>query len=171
MSVTLGYSLPIPHRQSVRQIFLRRRTAYSVRQAAALLRLSLDEARAWVESGQLHVDTRRRRKRDDLRGRAFVTWKSLASAALLRWNVMQIHEALGAAANGVLPRLLRPVELKCLRLPEYQVRLLQLLAENEGVSLDEFVFMGLLHLETQGSPEDIEKLLPGYTEAIAFPDV
>src|SRR5688500_4588096 len=114
--------LPPTHREAIREIFLRRRREYPMREAASLLRLNLGEALAWVESGQLHVEHRRKRKQLGGPRQSLVKWNDLASAALLRWTVMQVHEALGQEANRVLPRLLRPVELKSLRLPEYQVR-------------------------------------------------
>ena len=142
-----------------------------MREAASLLRLNLGEALAWVESGQLHVEHRRKRRQLGGPRQAMVKWNDLASAALLRWNVMQVHEALGHEANRVLPRLLRPVELKALRLPEYQVRLLETLAQDQGVSVDEYVYEALLHLETAGNPEELEKLLPGFREAMEFPGV
>ena len=142
-----------------------------MREAANLLRLNLGETLAWVESGQLHVERRRKRKQLGGARHEMVKWNDLASAAMLRWNVMQIHDALGEDANRVLPRLLRPVELKTIRLPEYQVRMLETLAQDAGVSVDEFVFASLLALETAGSPDEIEKLLPGFKEAMAFPDV
>jgi hypothetical protein len=47
-------------------------------------------------------------------------WSEL-SAAMLRWSILQIQDALGSEANAVLPRLFRPAELKKVRLPEYQV--------------------------------------------------
>lgn len=142
-----------------------------MKEAASLLRLNLGEALAWVESGQLHVEVRRKRKQLGGARHSLVKWNELASAAMVRWNIMQIHEALGEDANRVLPRLLRPVTLKSLRLPEYQVRLLETLAQDSGVSVDEYVFTALLNLETAGDPDEIEKLLPGFKDAIEFPHV
>jgi hypothetical protein len=162
-------SLPPTHRIAIRKIFLQRRIEYPLHEAASLLRLNMGEVLAWVDSGQLHVERRPKRKQLGNRRHALVKWCDLASAALLRWNVMQIHDALGAEANSVLPRLLRPVELKSLRLPEYQVRLLQTLAQDAGVTVDEFLFNALLSLEGVGTPDEIEVLLPGYKEALEFP--
>jgi hypothetical protein len=142
-----------------------------MREAADLLRLNMGEALRWVEDGQLHAVFRKKRKQLGGARQAMVTWNDLASAALLRWNVMQVHEALGAEANRVLPRLLRPVEMKSLRLPEYLVRLLETLAQDEGVSLDEYVFTMLMDLESYADPDEMERLLPGFKEAIQFPDV
>jgi hypothetical protein len=54
------------------------------------------------------------------------------------------------------------VELKALRLPEYQVRLLETLAQDQGVSVDEYVYEALLHLERQSVTASAETLaLPG----------
>jgi len=90
---------------------------------------------------------------------------------MLRWTVMEIHDALGEAANTTLPRLLWPVELKGVRLPEYLIRLLELLAERQRTTVEEYVYTSLLGLETEMSAEEIERLLPGFGEAMRFPDV
>ncbi|HEX8617675.1 MAG TPA: hypothetical protein VF911_08850 [Thermoanaerobaculia bacterium] len=167
MSVKPDCNLLPSDRKAIRAIFLARRTAYPMRDAANLLRLSMADALAWAESGQLHVAPARTREQ---LVNALVTWRDLASAALLRWNVMQINEALAGEADRVLPRLLRLAELRSVQLPEYQVRLLEAVARDAGVSVDELVFTALLDLETTGSPDEIENLLPGYKEAITFPD-
>ncbi|HYK04024.1 MAG TPA: hypothetical protein VE974_19880 [Thermoanaerobaculia bacterium] len=169
--MTNSRPLPPTHRDAIREIFLRRRIEYSTKDVARLLRLNLGEVLAMIESGELHADVRRKRKQLGGPRLAWITWNELASTALLRWTVVQVHDALGKQANRVLPRLLRPVALKSLRLPEYQVRLLETLAREAGVSLEEFVFTSLVNLETFGTPEEIERLLPGYIEAIRFPDV
>jgi hypothetical protein len=61
--------------------------------------------------------------------------------------------------------------LKEIRLPEYQVRLLETLAKHAKVSVEEYVFNALLDLEVAGDPDEIETLLPGFKEAMAFPNV
>lgn len=158
------------HRAAIREIFLRRRTEYTAQDAARLLRLTLGELYSCMESGRL--DVQRRRKRKQLGGprRALVTWQELASAATVRWTVVQIHDALGDEANRVLPRLLRPVELKSLRLPEYQVRLLEELARNQGVTVEEYLYDAMLDLEVAGDPDTIESLVPGFAAAMRFPE-
>lgn len=171
IGVTRSRRLPPTHREAIREIFLRRRIEYPLHEAASLLRLNLGETLAWIENGQLHVERKKKRRQLGKRLHSLVKWSDLASAAMLRWNVMQIHDALGSEANRVLPRLLRPVEMKRLRLPEYQVRLLETLAQDAGVSMEEYLFESLLHLETVLSPEELERLLPGFTEAMRFPDV
>jgi hypothetical protein len=116
-------------------------------------------------------DIERRKRRKQLGGRrnALATWKELASAAMLRWTVMEIHDALGKEADTTLPRLLRPVEVKGVRLPEYQIRLLETLAQRDGVSVEAYLYTSLLALETAASAEEIERLLPGFREAVTFP--
>jgi hypothetical protein len=49
--------------------------------------------------------------------------------------------------------------------------LLETLAQNAGVDLNEYIYGALLGLEVAADPETMEKLLPGFTEAIRFPDV
>lgn len=123
-----------------------------------------------IETGVLAVELRRKRRQLGGPRHALVPWNELASAAMLRWTVMQIHDALGKEANRALPSLLRPVELKAVRLPEYQVRLLETLAQHAGVSVEAYVYGALLSLETAASPDELETLLPGFKEAIRFPD-
>lgn len=159
------------HREAIREIFLRRRFEYSAREAARLLRLTLGEFLAWQEVGQLNVVRRRKRKQLGGPRHPMVSWQELASAAMLRWTVMEIHDALGKDADRVMPRLLRPSELKAVRLPEYQLRLLEELARRAGVTVEEYLYEALLDLETSHPAEEIEKLLPGFTDAMKFPDV
>jgi hypothetical protein len=162
--------LPPTHREAIREIFLRRRTEYTTRDAARLLRMTLGEFLALVTSGVLDAQVRRKKKQLGGPRQAMVRWSELASAAMLRWTIVQIHDALGKEANRVLPSLLRPVELKSVRLPEYQVRLLETLARNAGVTVEEYVYTSLLSLEAAESVEALERLLPGFHEAITFPN-
>lgn len=163
--------LPPTHREAIREIFLKRRAEYTTSQAANLLRIGLGELLGLIENGTLHADVKRKRRQLGGPRHALMPWSELASAAMLRWTVLQIHDALGSAANDVLPRLFRPAELKAVRLPEYQLRLLETLAQNAGVSLEEYIYSALLVVEVAAEPEVMEKLLPGFTEAIRFPDV
>jgi hypothetical protein len=163
--------LPPTHREAIREIFLKRRSEYTTREAASLLRLGLGELIAWIENGTLHVESKRKRKQLGGPRHSLVPWKELASAAMLRWTVLQIHDALGSEANGVLPRLFRPAELKAVRLPEYQIRLLETLAQNKGVSLEQYICDALQAIEVAADPDTMEKLLPGFKEAVMFPDV
>ena len=98
-----------------------------------------------------------------------MTWQELASAAMLRWTPVQIHVALGEHANSILPSLFRPVELKGVRLPAYQLRLLEVLAQRENVSVEEYLYTALLGLETAISAEESEQLIPGLHDALTFP--
>lgn len=163
--------LPPTHREAIREIFLRRRSEYTTQQAAQLLRMTLGDFLAMISEGILDVQVRRKRRQLGGPRHALVSWNELASAAMLRWTVMQIHDALGKEANRTLPSLLRPVELKAVRLPAYQVRLLETLAQNAGVSVEQYVYTSLLGLEVAASPETLEQMLPGFTAAIQFPNV
>lgn len=147
------------HRAAIREIFLRPRNQYAAHDAARLLHLTVTELFSWTDSGCLAVRGRR----------SLVSWQELASAATLRWTVMQIHDALGDDADRILPRLLRPIELKFLRLPEYLVRLLERLAANEGVTAEEYLYATMLELEVARDPGVLESLLPGFIEATRFP--
>lgn len=163
-------SLPPTHREAIRAIFLKRRREYTTRDAANLLRLNVGELLALIESGMLHAE--RKRKRRQLGGRRYVlvSWEELASAAMLRWTVMQIADALGKDVDRALPRLLHPVQLDGVRLPRYQIELIERLANNRGVTVEEFIYTALLGVETAQSHAEIERVLPGFTEAIQFPN-
>jgi len=132
--------------------------------------MTLGDFLALIKSSVLDVQIRRKRKQLGGLRHALIRWNELASAAMLRWTVVQIHDALGKEANKTLPSLLRPVELKGVRLPAYQVRLLETLAQNAGVTVEQYVYTSLLGLETAASRETLEQLLPGFIEAIEFPN-
>jgi hypothetical protein len=159
------------HREAIREIFILRRPEYTTWQAAQLLRINVGEVLALIDRGTLYADVKR--KRGQLGGprHALIPWQELASIALLRWTVVQIHDALGQDADSVLPPLLRPAELKAVRLPEYLIRLLETLAHGAKVSLEEYIYSVLLGLEVTADPDAMEKLLPGFKAAIRFPDV
>lgn len=154
--------------EAIRHIFLHRRSEYSPREAASLLGLTAPELRSWIDSGRLEIERRPSRARAGA-PRGVVSWQELASAALLRWTVLRIHDALGDDAGRVLPRLLRPVELGPLRFPEYQLRLIEIHAEAERASVEDYVHSQLLSVEVAADPDAIERLVPGFREAIAFP--
>lgn len=170
MSVSRTRMMPNSEREAIRELFLQRRHEYGMNEAARLLCLTMSDAVAWAKDGRLHLERRLARKQVGGFRKELVEWKDLASAALLRWTVMQIHDALATDANGVLPPLLRPVEMKGVQLPAYQVRLLELLADRARVTPDEFLYEALLSLEVSCSIEEIERMLPGFVEAITFPD-
>lgn len=157
------------HREAIRAIFLRPRIEYTAYAAAQLLRLNVGEMLALIESDVVRGEVRRKRRQLGGRRQTLVTWQEVASAATLRWTVMEIHDALGREAPRVLPSLLRPVELKHVRLPEYLLRLAETFATHAGVSLESYVYGALLSLETEASTDDLERIVPGFTEAIAFP--
>ena len=169
ISVYQSRRLPPGHRAAIREIFLRRRIEYTSHEAAQLLRLTLGDFLGWFDTGLLRAERRKKRKQFGGRRPALMAWNELASIAMLRWTPMEIYDALGKDAAATLPRLLRPVELRGVRLPEYQLRLLEVLAQREGVSIEEYVYMSLLSLETAMSSEESERLIPGLRDALMFP--
>ena len=162
--------LPPSHREAIREIFLRRRAEYTTHDAASLLRLSYYDFSCLVESGEVEVHLKKKRQQLGGRRHRLVMWNELAAAALVRWSVVQVSDALGKHANRVLPPLLRPAELKGIRLPSYQVRLLERLATRDGITVEEYVYNALLQVETAADPHVIETLVPGFHEAMSFPD-
>lgn len=171
MSVTKSRIVPPAHRAAIRQIFLQRRPEYTPQQLATLLRMNLGEVLTLIHHDVLHAEVKRKKKQLGGARHTLIAWSEVASYAMVRWTVMQIHDALGEHAQHVLPRLLWPQEVEAVRLPLYQVRLLESLAARDGVSIEEFLFGSLLHLETTVGLDEIERLLPGYGEAMEFPHV
>ena len=102
-----------------------------------------------------------------VRGTWRFTWSQAACIALERWSVVEIHDALGADATAVLPPLLAPRAVT-VRLPEYMVRALEKVAEENQTTLE-----GALHgelLDFAGTrSEEMETTIPGYRRAYFFP--
>jgi hypothetical protein len=96
IGVTNSRPLPPTHREAIREIFLRRRVEYTPKEVARLLLLNLGEVFAMIESGTLHADVRRKRRQLGGPRLAWVEWNELASAALLRWTVVQVQTPSGS---------------------------------------------------------------------------
>lgn len=158
---------PGSEREAIRTIFLRKRIEYTTQEAAQLLRVNLGDVLRWIEEGTLHVEWKRKRRQLGGPRNAILPWSELATAAMRRWTVHRIAEALGRDVARVLPQLLRPAE-RTYSLPEYQVRLLEALALERGQSASEYLSAVLRTVEAMMPPERTERMVPGISDALAF---
>jgi len=97
-----------------------------------------------------------------------LTWRQLAILAFEQWTLAEIFDALGDDAAGVLPPLLA-LRTVTVRLPEYVLRALEMIAENRGTTLDHYLYWELI--DFAGSPPlDVARRIPGYRKAYLYPD-
>lgn len=147
--------------RTIRAIFIRRRSRYSFASALRLLDMTAAALRADVEAGEVEAE----RNTDGSYG---FTWSQLAFAALRRWSLRAIVEALDTEVGNPLPDALMPCSVP-FYLPSYQVQVLEALARRDGVDVDTFLSDHLLDL-CECNAEELADEIPGLREAIRFPD-
>ncbi len=151
-------------RWQIRRVFLQRRDDYSPTEASKVLGISRAKIVDGIKAGEIdavkkhHTEYRLR-------------WRTVAFLALMKWREEAIYDALGARADSVLPPLMR-IESLTVTLPAYTIRMLEYQAALQGVSVDE-VLRSLLHEESStallATPAIVHDI-PGYREAVVFPD-
>lgn len=145
----------------IRTIFLHHEPRVTIADAAGFLGWSRAEMNAAIRDGEIEVVETCSGKRIELR--------ELAAYALQQWPLTAIEEALGRDATLILPRALRTRKL-IVRLPQYQIGALQVLADDGRESVDAMLtrmFEELADLNHQR----LARFIPGLAEAIAWPDV
>jgi len=146
-------------RSSIRQIFLNPIESYSLTEVAQLTGWSPAALRRDVRRGL--------RDACKSRGSWRFTWRQLVSLAMEQWTLAEIHSALGKDAGRVLPPLLalRPITV---RLPEFVLRALEILAADRGTTFDHYLYGELLDFASTASMR-VGLRLPGYRRAYLFP--
>lgn len=144
-------------RQAIRHLFLERREHYTIGEAAALLGWSHAELAAEIAASEL------RRVNDT----SLVSWHAVAVIASTQWSYESVEEALGAAASSVLPPLLRLDELR-VRIPRYQIVVIDTAARKQKATVDSFLARYLLDLSTIEAPSLIRSM-EGFREAFMWP--
>lgn len=151
-------------RWQIRRIFLQRRDEYSPTEAAKVLGVPRAEIIEGIEAGEIDAS---KVERVEYRLR----WRTVAALAITKWREEDIYDALGPQADRVLPALMR-VETLTVSIPAYALRMLEWQAAQRGVSVDEQL-RPLLHdianAQLLESPE-IDTAIPGFREAVLFPD-
>jgi hypothetical protein len=150
--------LPAEREQSIQTLFLQREDIYDLRAAARLTGRTPRQLRREVAAG---------RDATGIDGALCFTWRQVAFLALDRFGLAEIHDALGTDAATVLPPLLalRPVTI---RLPEYVLRALEMIASDHGQTLDDCLYGELIDF-AGAMCSHVEQRIPGYRSAYLYP--
>ena len=148
---------PIDDQQRIRSIFLERQLTYSLEQVSRLTGIVYGDLERAVEEGKIEA-------RSTCSGGYVIDWPALAALAFDRWPQHLIERVLGRRAK-VLPRLAR-LRTARFRLPEYQLRLLEVLAAEQSTDASTFLERHLLDLASSIDPHVIEEWIPGYGVAL-----
>jgi hypothetical protein len=146
-------------RHEIRALFLRPAESYDLAEVACITGVSLRNLRRDAANGSSDAVKVRNMWR--------FTWRQAVYVAMERWTLAEIQEAVGADATAVLPPLLalRPVTL---RLPEYLLRALEIVAADNETTLDNAIHGELT--DFAGTVAGwIERRVPGYRQAYLFP--
>jgi hypothetical protein len=140
----------------IRTIFTTKRS-YTLAEAASLLGIDEPDLIREVESGDVASlgDNRR------------LPWEEVAYLALRTWPLGVIFEALGSCETSLLPDLLRPKAIT-VTLPDYQVQMLEVLANEEKLDVATFLQLHLLDLASTESLL-LANRIPGFMAALRFP--
>lgn len=147
--------------QRIRAIFLHHESRVTVAEAAGMLGWSRAEMNRAIRHGEIEVVETCSGKCIELR--------ELAAYALQQWPLTAIEEALGRDAMLILPPALRTRKLT-VRLPQYQIGALQVLADDGRESVDAMLTRMFEEL-TDLNQQRLSRLIPGLAEAIAWPEV
>lgn len=146
--------------QRIRTIFLHHESRVTIADAAGMLGWSRAELNRAIRNGELEVVETCSGKRIELR--------ELAAYALQQRPLRAIEEALGRDATLILPAALRTRKLT-VRLPQYQIGALQVLADDGRESVDAMLTRMFEELADLNQ-ERLSRLIPGLAEAIAWPE-
>jgi hypothetical protein len=146
-------------KQRIKTLFLQPADSYSLAEGARLLGIAPSTLRREAE------DDRREEYRSG--GRWCFRWRQLACIALRRWTLVEVQDALGTDATGVLPPLLA-LRTVTVRLPAFVVCTLETVASRDGTTLDACLHQELMELAGVWAVE-MEKIHPGFRAAYLFP--
>jgi hypothetical protein len=145
--------------ERIRTIFLHRRSRVSLARARALLGWTAREISEAIRDGEIEAvktPAGKRIPRDEL-------W----AKALELWALDAIEEALGPDADRVLPPSLRLADLH-LRLPRYQVAMLEHMAERKRTSVTDIVTRELENTANTNA-EELSCSATGFAIAVRWP--
>ncbi|MEY2549612.1 MAG: hypothetical protein QOD64_2194 [Verrucomicrobiota bacterium] len=145
--------------QRIRAIFLHHEARVTIGEAAGMLGWSREKMDATIANGEIEVVGTGSGMRVDVR--------ELAEAALQRWPLVTIEEALGRDAASILPPGLRTRKFT-VRLPRYQIGALEVLAE-DGREPVEAMLMRMFEELTDLHHERLARVITGLGEAMAWP--
>jgi hypothetical protein len=133
---------------------------YTPAEAAVALGWSRSQMTRAMEHGVLQVT-------QDASG-ARIGWQELAVMLTARYPQAEIESALGPAMASVIPEAIRLTEFR-VRIPRYQVVMLEKLAGRERISVDELMSRHLLDLA--GAEADwLRRRVCGFEAAMRWPE-
>lgn len=144
----------------IRTIFLHQRPHVTIAEATVLLGWSRGEMSRAIAAGEVEVSSSPVGK--------WIWREELIANALELWSMETIEEALGADADGVLPEAVRLVDVH-VRLPRYQVAMLEYLAERDRTSVNGVLARGLVAMASVDTDE-LSRAVHAFAEALAWPD-
>jgi len=145
---------------AIRNLFLQPRPTYSVAETAALLGMSRNEVRRWMEAGELEGV-------GSAEG-VVLPWGELVSFGLDFWSQEVVEAALGEELASALPELLRLTGLE-VRIPRMQVVALERLAEASATSVSTVLTRELRDLVSAHAGW-LSLEVPGFAAALQWPD-
>lgn len=146
-------------RLRIGELFLQREESYGLSEAARIVGISTRTLRREAEDDQ--------REAYRSNGTWRFTWRQVAFIAMRRWTLLEIHEALGTAAETVLPPLLA-LDTLTVRLPAFLVRAMKTAAEQDAMPIDDWLRLELI--DYAGTVVDeMEAIHPGFRQAYLFP--
>lgn len=149
-------------RPAIREIFLSmdRSAEYRLSPVARVIGMSQREILRRIQAGEIEAR--------EQRGQYLVAWPEIASLAIVKWSLAVITSELGERAKDALPPLVQPRQFVTL-LPACQVEMIYRLARRAGTTPDSFLSNHLLDLAASEA-ETIERELPGFIDAMRWPD-
>jgi hypothetical protein len=151
--------LPMEQEQRIQTLFLQPAESYRLSEGARLLGISPATLRREAE------DDKREEYRAD--GEWRFTWRQLACIALRRWTLADVQDALGIAAEAVLPPLLA-LRTVTVRLPAFIVCTLETIASRDGTTVDACLHQELMDFAGVWA-EEMEATHAGFRRAFLFP--
>jgi hypothetical protein len=148
----------MPRVSNIRRLFLAPEPSYPLPAAARLLGLKVKELRGWVEAGELEPD-------ED----GQLPWAELVSFGMDFWSQQAVEAALGEDVAEAIPELLRLTDLE-VRIPRLEVVALERVAARDGRRVDAVLARELLDF-VSAHAEWLEGEIPGFAEALAWPDL
>lgn len=145
--------------ERIRTIFLYRRPRVSLARAAALLGWTVREMSEAIRSGEIEVTKTSAGDR--------ILREELWAKALELWPLEAIEEALGPAADRVLPAQLRLANLH-VRIPRYQVAMLEYMAERKQTTMSD-VLTRELENTANTNAEELSCSVTGFDVAMRWP--
>jgi len=149
----------MPPTANIRRLFLERKRAYTLREAAALLAMTSRDLRGWIEAGELEAEE----TPDGL----LLPWSELVSFAMSFWDQEEIERALGDDLATAIPESLRLAELQ-VRIPRIEILALEHVAARDGKSVGAVLGRELLDFVSVHS-EWLSRDIAGFAEALAWP--